>query len=263
MQVTADSTDNHLLFRMDDRAHRLSVTRGEPGLDHLGFEVASFNDLNELVASLRADGLEVTDEPDLAKVRNVRHLARVIDPAGNPVELVVAQLSANTAFVSPTAVSFKTGSQGLGHAVIIVPNQKAIEHFYVDLLGFRMSDTIDLSMATASFFHCNSRHHTLAWVEVPNTSRLAHFMVEVDTLQQVGRAYDVVTDRGLPISMTIGMHTNDEMLSFYVKTPSGFDVEFGTNGREVDDANWTVSHYNAPSYWGHKRPASPAVSPRH
>jgi 2,3-dihydroxybiphenyl 1,2-dioxygenase len=253
MQVSGDSTADQLLFRMDDRAHRVSVAKGAPGLDHLGFELASLADLSELVAVLRADGVEATDEPELAKARNVRHLVRAVDPAGNPVELVVAQTSPKVAFVSPTGVSFKTGSQGLGHAVIIVPDQKAVEHFYVDLLGFRLSDTIDLSMATASFFHCNARHHTLAFVQAP-MNRLAHFMVEVNALEMVGRAYDVVADRGLPISMSLGMHTNDEMLSFYVKSPSGFDVEFGTNGREVDDATWTVSHYNAASYWGHKRP---------
>ena len=35
---------------------------------------------------------------------------------------------------------------------------------------------------------------------------------------------------------TLGRHPNDRMFSFYAKTPSGFQFEFGWGGREVDDA---------------------------
>jgi 3,4-dihydroxy-9,10-secoandrosta-1,3,5(10)-triene-9,17-dione 4,5-dioxygenase len=44
---------------------------------------------------------------------------------------------------------------------------------------------------------------------------------------------------------------NDLMLSFYVKTPGGFDVEFGTEGRQVDDGQWVARESTAVSLWGH------------
>ena len=31
--------------------------------------------------------------------------------------------------------------------------------------------------------------------------------------------------------MTLGTHTNDRMTSFYVRTPSGFEIEYGFGGR--------------------------------
>ena len=37
------------------------------------------------------------------------------------------------------------------------------------------------------------------------------------------------------MSATLGRHVNDKMLSFYMKTPGGFDVEFGCEGLQVDD----------------------------
>ena len=37
------------------------------------------------------------------------------------------------------------------------------------------------------------------------------------------------------MSATLGRHMNDQMLSFYMRTPGGFDVEFGCEGLEVDD----------------------------
>jgi 3,4-dihydroxy-9,10-secoandrosta-1,3,5(10)-triene-9,17-dione 4,5-dioxygenase len=41
------------------------------------------------------------------------------------------------------------------------------------------------------------------------------------------------------------------MVSFYVKSPAGFDVEFGTEGLQVDDARWVARECTAVSYWGH------------
>ena len=255
MQVAIE-TETSLTLRMDERAHRLTVEKGGPGLAFLGFELATRPDLDELLGHMRAEGIDVTDDPELAVQRQVRHLARCVDPAGNPIELVVGLATATSKFVSPRGVTFKTGAQGLGHAVIIVPDFDAAWRFYVDLLGLRLSDTIDLAFGTVTFLHCNPRHHSLALGAIPAMSFIGHFMVEVDDLEYVGRAYDLVIDRQIPVSMSLGMHTNDHMLSFYVKTPSGFDIEYGCNGREIDDATWTVGHYEAASLWGHRRASS-------
>lgn len=258
MQVAAESTDEVLYLRMDDRAYRLSVEKGAAGLSRLGFEVATRADLDELSAVLRSAGVAVTEDPVLAAIRRVKLLVRCQDPAGNDVELVVGALSSTEPFASPRGVTFKTGDQGVGHVFMLVPDEQETWHFYVDLLGFRLSDTIDFGLGGGTFLHCNPRHHTLAFVPVPGMSALLHFMVEVDSLESVGRGYDIVQERKMPISLTLGMHTNDHMVSFYVKTPSGFDLEYGTAGREIDDDVWTVGHYDSVSYWGHKRENQPA-----
>ena len=41
--------------------------------------------------------------------------------------------------------------------------------------------------------------------------------------------------RKVKMSATLGRHVNDKMLSFYMKTPGGFDIEFGCEGLEVAD----------------------------
>ena len=51
---------------------------------------------------------------------------------------------------------------------------------------------------------------------------------------------------------TLGRHANDHMISFYVRTPSGFDIEYGTGGLTVDDATWVARHTTAHSVWGHR-----------
>jgi hypothetical protein len=51
-----------------------------------------------------------------------------------------------------------------------------------------------------------------------------------------------------PIAVT----SNDHMVSFYLRTPSGFNVEYGWGAREVDDATWQVQVHTAGSIWGHQ-----------
>ena len=58
---------------------------------------------------------------------------------------------------------------------------------------------------------------------------------------------------GYAIANAIGQHPNDRELSFYVVSPSGFEVELGWNPIVVrDEAAWQPAHYQGISLWGHK-----------
>ncbi|NIS34479.1 MAG: hypothetical protein GWO04_33045 [Actinobacteria bacterium] len=131
--------------------------------------------------------------------------------------------------------------------------------FYRDGLGLRPSDFIDLDMGdgtptSVAFLHAGPRHHSLALVPISAPRRLHHFMLEVRSPDDVGSTYDVCRDRGVPIAMELGKHTNDGMFSFYMESPSGFQVELGSGGVLVDDATWQVRRYDSASVWGHHRP---------
>lgn len=256
LQVAPTSTDDKLVLRMDDRVYRFFIEQGDPSVTAIGFEVKTRKELDELGAQLESHGIAVKENPELAKDRQVVALLQTNDPAGNPIELSFGQRTDHDAFASPKGHRFVTGDMGLGHIFMLVPDQQEAYDFYVGELGFRESDTIELMPGlVGQFLHCNPRHHTLAFAAVPgmNISGVQHMMVEVDSLEHVGRAFDVVDAGAAPASTTIGMHTNDHMISFYMQTPSGFDMEFGTSGRRIDDDVWSVGHYEAASYWGHKR----------
>ena len=42
------------------------------------------------------------------------------------------------------------------------------------------------------------------------------------------------------------------MLSFYVRTPGGFDLEFGCSGLQPDWNTWVPTHSLIPDLWGHR-----------
>ena len=65
-------------------------------------------------------------------------------------------------------------------------------------------------------------------------------------------AYDLAQQRKLPITLTMGRPQMDALVSFYMRTPSGFDMEFGAGGALLDDDFVQLDPSN-PELWGHKQ----------
>jgi 3,4-dihydroxy-9,10-secoandrosta-1,3,5(10)-triene-9,17-dione 4,5-dioxygenase len=142
---------------------------------------------------------------------------------------------------------------GMGHAVFFVDDLDATMAFYTTLLGFRISDYVTMGRTRLGFLHCNPRHHSLAFLHAPGGRKRAHhFMMQLQDINTMGRTYDVVEAGAAPLLTTLGQHSNDQMVSFYMRNPSGFGVEYGWGGLEIDDACWQVQTLEGGSTWGHK-----------
>jgi len=243
-----------LAFRMDDRKQRIVIDRVLPeGTRFFGWEVADATALDVLAARLESAEVDVIAEPQtLADTRRVRALISFSDPAGNRLEAFYGAEIDDTPFSPGRSISgFRTGPLGLGHAVLTVENIDAAMPFYVDLLGFRLSDYMQKPFR-AYFFHINGRHHSLALIETGRNG-MHHLMVELFSLDDVGQSYDVALSQER-VNVSLGRHTNDLMTSFYAKTPSSFTVECGWGGREIDPASWQpFEMQDGPSLWGHER----------
>ena len=259
--------DGGLLVRMDERHHRFRVSPGaSDDLAFLGFEVSDPDSLDALATRLEGAGHAVTWASEAeAEERRVVRLFRFADPNGIPCEAYTGPLVMRDQQFRPgRAVSgFVTGDQGLGHVVLLVRDLDESLAFYRELLGFKMTDWVRPqpergagSAMNIAFLHCNPRHHSVAMLAVPDApKRLHHFMLQVDALDDVGSTYQLCQDRGVPIELSLGRHTNDEMVSFYMGSPSGFWVEYGWGAREVDDRTWKVELHTTGSSWGHRPPA--------
>ena len=244
-----------LAFRMDDRKQRIVIDRAMPeGARFFGWEVADAAALDDLAARLEQAEVGVTAEPQtLADNRRVRRLISFHDPAGNRLEAFYGAEIDDTPFSPGRSISgFRTGPLGLGHAVLTVENLEPVMAFYVDVLGFALSDYIEKPFR-AYFFHINARHHSLALIE-SGKNGMHHLMVELFSLDDVGQSYDVALTQENRIGVTLGRHTNDLMTSFYAKSPSSFMIECGWGGREIEPATWQPFEMHAgPSLWGHER----------
>jgi 2,3-dihydroxybiphenyl 1,2-dioxygenase len=265
--MPADGSSDVRRFRVDSQAWRLEARKG--GRDDLavaGFEVAGEPELRAMAERLKGAGVAVAEGgADLVRDRGVCGLVSCRDPDGLDVEIYYGPTLATEApFASPVGVSgFVTGQQGVGHIVLATQNIARTRAFYQDVLGFRVSDYIRMRMGPElfidlEFYHCNPRHHTIALLPLPMAppKRMHHFMLQARTIDDVGFALDRASKAGVPITQGLGRHTNDQMVSFYAQTPSGFEVEFGYGALEVDDETWRVTRHDKASSWGHRRPGA-------
>jgi extradiol dioxygenase len=258
-----ERSDGAVALRVDDRVERIVVHPSDvDDIAYLGWDCDDAAGLAAAAARVRAAGIDVTDEPAVAAIRHVTALLSFTDPFGFRHELTHGLAPAGPFTPGRPMAGFLTGDQGLGHMVVIVPDLNAAMRFYMDTLGMLESDHIELGAhggapVSLRFLHCNARHHTMALTAVPGLVGIHHLMLELNDLDDVGRALDIVNERGIPIAMSLGRHTNDLMTSFYVRTPSGFEIEYGAGGRHIDDATWELATYHAMSLWGHKPPPEP------
>jgi extradiol dioxygenase len=256
LAVTAKGDDGTLYFRADERLYRLAVHPGtESRIRYAGWEVADEEQLAAMVRRLEDTGAEwVQGSREECAQRKVESFVRLTDPAGIPHEIFYGAVVTYEPFVPGRPMNgFVTGAQGLGHVVFIVPDARTAHEFYSKVLGFQLTDVVDTAFHTPAYFYrCNTRHHSVAVLEVPGMAGLHHLMLELESVDDVGIAYDLVQERGDPLSMKLGRHSTDEMLSFYVVSPAGFEIEYGWGGRQVDDRTWHVVRADRGELWGHQ-----------
>ncbi|WP_110970562.1 VOC family protein [Pseudomonas huaxiensis] len=250
-----------LYVKMDERPFRMLIVEGsEARYVASGWELASEQAFNAALRHLDGQGVEwQAGSAEALEQRGVQALVSVVDPSGNRHELSWGHRSDCLPFVSPQGVTrFITGDMGLGHTVLPAPNFDATLAFAKDVLGFSLSDIFNFRPDPSAppirihFLHCgNARHHSLALAEYPVPSGCVHVMVEVDSMTEVGRAHDRHLAQGVKLSATLGQHLNDRMTSFYMKTPSGFDLEYGFGGLQVDWAQHSAFEFTRVSIWGH------------
>ncbi len=264
MQIVEGPDDGTVYLRMDECHHRIALhPSGEDDVLYIGLQAPTHAAYETGKAALRAAGVSVTQgsPPEIAH-RRVVDLVK-FETGDLSFELAVGLHARwDPPFQPARSMSgFKTGVLGLGHIVVRSETPEESVELLTDALGFRISDYI----GTMVFLHCNPRHHSIALQRrSPNLPRsrdkkMWHFMLETNALDDVGRALDLAAKAGTRLATTLGRHTNDQMVSFYVVTPSGFEVEYGWGGRLIDDTVWHVTRHDRGSLWGHKVQVEPAL----
>jgi 3,4-dihydroxy-9,10-secoandrosta-1,3,5(10)-triene-9,17-dione 4,5-dioxygenase len=258
--------DGAVGFAMDDLAARIFVTGGERD-EIVAIGVTTTADrLERIRSSLGAAHIDIDDSaPAVRASRRVLDLSTFDDPDGLRIELCASPEVARDRYVTDLVPGgFVTGRYGIGHVVVWSADREGAGAWYRRHLGWEMTGTLAIDTprgpVLVDFLACNERHHTLALGSrppgAPTGPRTGHLMVEVASVDGLGMILDRVLAHEIPITRSLGRHYGDGMLSFYVATPSGFELEIGTG---AVPAAWPPSPrlYRSPSVWGHRMAARP------
>ncbi len=126
----------------------------------------------------------------------------------------------------------------ISHIVLHSPRHKEAVQFFIDVLGFRLSDWIGDFMA---FLRCNAWHHRIAFL--PGPPCLNHVAYDMHGVDDVMRGVSRLKSHGVDIRWGPGRHTAGDNVFSYFVSPGGFAVEYTAELERVDEASWTPQVY--------------------
>jgi 3,4-dihydroxy-9,10-secoandrosta-1,3,5(10)-triene-9,17-dione 4,5-dioxygenase len=264
MDANREDAAGARFLRMDDHPFRFMIETGDADkLLAAGLEYPSEAAWRSTLDALTGEGHAVeAGSAEEAKRRGVTDFATVQDPAGNTLELYWGRELDYVPLTSPAGVpgfvtSFQqTGDMGFGHCVLPTPDIEAATDFYTDLIGTGLTDTLyppGMDGLKINFMHANNpRQHSVALFNGPHPLGVVHIMVEVESMDEVGKAMDRAKAANAHCLATLGRHVNDNMCSVYLLAPGGIAVEFGYDGLLIDWQNHVPTVSVEGDLWGHE-----------
>ncbi|HSQ00558.1 MAG TPA: VOC family protein, partial [Candidatus Dormibacteraeota bacterium] len=125
----------------------------------------------------------------------------------------------------------------LGHVVFGSTDLEASQRFFIDGIGFKVSDSIP---GLGAFLRCSTDHHNLL-VQAAPVPLLHHTSWQVDDVDEVGRAATAMLarDPGRHV-WGLGRHHIGSNFFWYLKDPAGnFSEYYADLDCIVDDQLWT------------------------
>jgi len=121
----------------------------------------------------------------------------------------------------------------ISHIVLHSPDHKAATAFFIDVLGFRLSDWLGDFM---SFLRCNEWHHRIALL--PGPPCLNHVAYDMPSADDLMRGISRLRKLDVDLRWGPGRHTAGDNIFSYFTTPAEFAVEYTAELERVDDATW-------------------------
>ena len=234
--VVSDGDTIHL--RANGTEHHAVTLRERPTAGMLGVHLAAMdrNAVDALHAQIKASGAKVTAAPaDLPNSGGGGYGFQFKSPEGH-----VLNISADVARHQDT-VSDRSKPTKLSHVVLNSANIDQQTSFFIDTLGFKLSDKTEMM----DFIRCSADHHSIAMAR-GNGPCLNHMAYEVTSIDGLMRGAGRLKSKGFNIEWGVGRHGPGDNVFTYFIEPNGFVVEYTAEVEQVDEATYQAKDAD---YW--------------
>jgi catechol 2,3-dioxygenase len=128
----------------------------------------------------------------------------------------------------------------LTHVVLNSANVETQTRFFLDVLGFKWSDSTKMM----DFIRCCADHHSIAFARGSGPS-LNHMAYEMPSIDSLMRGAGRLRQHGFDIAWGVGRHGPGNNVFSYFVEPNGFVTEYTAEVEQVDDTY--VPH--DPKWW--------------
>jgi catechol 2,3-dioxygenase-like lactoylglutathione lyase family enzyme len=235
-EVASEADSVH--FRAAGNEHHVLTIRERPTPSLLGVHFAAMDRLavDQLCAKAKSYGVEVSGEPDaLPASAGGGYGFRFKTPDGLPMCISADGVQ------HPNTVLDRSRPTKISHVVLNSAKTDDQIPFFVDVLGFKLSDSTQMM----EFLRCSADHHSIA-VFRNNGPSLNHVAYEVPNIDGLMRGSGRLKKNGFDIEWGIGRHGPGNNVFSYFIEPNGFVSEYTAELDQLDDATHVPQ---GPDYW--------------
>ena len=235
-EVSSEADTRH--FRATGGEHHVLTIRERPKPELLGVHFSATDRLavDQICAKAKGYGVDVAGDPAaLPASAGGGYGFRFKTPDGLPMCI------SSDAVQHPTTVLDRSRPTKISHVVLNSAKTDDQIPFFVDALGFKLSDSTHMM----EFLRCSADHHSIA-VFRNNGPSLNHVAYELPNIDGLMRGAGRVKHSGYDIEWGVGRHGPGSNVFSYFIEPNGFVAEYTTELDQLDDATHVAQ---GPDYW--------------
>ena len=207
--------------------------RSQAQLLRLSLAAASRADVDALHLRAQRQGAVALEAPAEVHEPGGGYAFAFRDPEGRAIRVIAGDQRHAAAPASPDRPLRIT------HIVLNTPQQERAAAFWIDALGFELSDR-----SLLTFLRCSADHHSIAFHPGEHCT-LHHIAFEMQDIDAVMRGAGRMREHGHPIEWGVGRHGPGNNVFAYFVGPEDFVIEYTAEVEQVG----TQHRARAPEQW--------------
>ncbi len=241
-EVASDSGLSFLACEGSPEQYAVRIRKDEAKrVDLVSFGAKDQADVDALAAQLAGSGVKLVSEPGSVGTPGGGYGFRFFDGDGRTVEVSAdVELREHRRIEEGESIPV-----ALSHVVFNSPNPESTVQWYVDNLGFTITDQlIHPHMGEMMWFlRISPQHHTIAIARCPHNS-LHHASFEMRGIDEYMRGTGRLLRLGVEKVWGPGRHKAGNNTFSYFLDPHGNTVEYTTAMESIDEDIWHPSNYD-------------------
>jgi len=222
-------TDGRVYLKGWDEFDRHSVILREadtPGMDVVGFKVASDGDLDGFRKRIEAKGIEVAPIPAGEQPGMGRRISFVV-PTGHRIELFAQAEQSKTAPPIMNPDVWPAEPRGMratrfDHVLLYGPDIDGVTAFFTGVLDFALAEKVEMPDGTlAVWLTCSNKAHDIAFVKHAEPGKFHHAAFFLESWHDVGHAADIIARYNVSLDIGPTRHGITRGQTIYFFDPSG------------------------------------------
>lgn len=197
-------------------------------VDVIALAADTHADVDALFAKVRDYGCQIVFEPKQLDQFGGGYGFRFFSKDGLPYEISAGVARGTARALAPREAI----PERISHIVMHSPRHHEELAFFIDVLGFKLSDWLGDFMC---FLRCNEAHHRIAFL--PGPPCLNHVAYDMPNVDEMMRGIARLKRQKIDIRWGPGRHTAGNNTFSYFTTPAGFAIEYTSELEKVDFEN--------------------------